>query len=93
MKKGKIKVSYFFADWCYPSEKQIYNIRNVCHIHNTECDIVDVETEGGVKASVKYNVKNVPTILIFKGNKEIKRIKGNFGYKELDEYFANGCAN
>lgn len=93
MKKEKIKVSYFFAEWCYPSEKQIYNIRNVCQLHDVEYDIVDVETEGGVKASIKLCVRNVPTIIIFKGNREIKRINGNFGYKELDEYFANRCAN
>jgi hypothetical protein len=29
-------------------------------------------------------VRNVPTIVITNNDKEIKRIKGNHGYKELD---------
>lgn len=38
---------------------------------------VDVETEFGVELSCKYQVRNVPTILVVNKGRVIDRIKGN----------------
>lgn len=83
----KTKVLYFFAEWCYPSVAQIPNVVNVCKRYKIPFNLIDVETESGVNASIRMEVRNVPTIVITNNGKEIKRIKGNHGYKELDAGF------
>lgn len=82
----KRKVFYFYAKWCSASVAQLDMIANVCNKYNIALETVDVETRFGVNLSIKMTVRNVPTIVITKNEREIKRIKGNYGFKELDDY-------
>ena len=49
-------------------------------------EVVDVEDEDGVIRSIKYGVRNVPTLVFMRGGKEIGRAKGNESYKAIDRY-------
>lgn len=46
---------------------------------------VDVETQFGVDLSCKYQVRNVPTIIIVNKNKVIERITGTRTKQELKD--------
>lgn len=82
----KRKVFYFYAKWCSASVTQLDMVMNVCNKHNVDFEAIDVETRTGVNLSVNMVVRNVPTIVVTKNEREIKRIKGNYGFKELDGY-------
>lgn len=86
MTKGKKKALFFWAAWDKDFFKKINDFKNECHILKIPYELIDVETEGGVRASVKYGVRNVPTIVVVGDNKVVGVERGNRGYKELCKY-------
>lgn len=54
--------------------------------YGVKYDLIDVEEENGVNLSIKFGVRNVPTILVFKGNKLIGRECGNSSYQRINKY-------
>ena len=48
---------------------------------------VDVESDWGVDMSCKYQVRNVPTILVVKQGRVVERIAGTRTKNELKEIF------
>lgn len=49
-------------------------------------EIVDVEEPDGVARSIKYNIRNVPTIVFMKNGREVGRAKGNNAYEQVKDY-------
>jgi thioredoxin-like negative regulator of GroEL len=74
-----MKVIYFYApSWYRTSNLYKYTFGNVVlKDEKTEFVALDVESEEGVKASIKYSVRNVPTIIILKNSKAVETIKVN----------------
>lgn len=85
----KTEVILFGAEeWCSscrklkPIFKQVAKEMQTDDLRFTD---VDVETNFGVDLSCKYQVRNVPTILVIKKNRVIERITGTRTKEELKE--------
>lgn len=50
-------------------------------------ETIDVETKLGVELSIKYGVKNIPTIVYTQNGKEIDRDSGNSAYTRIQYHF------
>lgn len=83
------KILMFKADgWCASCHKLAPTFREVAKELQTEnftFTEVDVESDLGVDMSCKYQVRNVPTILIVKEDRVVERIAGTRTKKELKE--------
>ena len=83
----KTKVLYFYAMWDNHATEKLNNFYKEVKALRVPFDVIDVETPEGVKASIKYGVRNVPTILYVQGNREIGRDKGNEAYTRIQYHF------
>lgn len=85
----KTKVLYFYAMWDNHATEKLNNFYKAVKALKVPFDVIDVETPEGVKASIKYEVRNVPTILYVnpKNGKEIDRDKGNTAYERIQYHF------
>ncbi len=74
--KGVVLVD-FWADWCMPC-KVIQPTLNELAIHYADkgVTIAKVEVEKNRKVSTKYNIRALPTLILFKDGKEIERFQG-----------------
>lgn len=74
------KVLFFFSlSWCESSQQMFRVIKDIEQskkFENIKFVFCDVDTQNGADNSCKYSVKNVPTILLLNGDKEVRRIKG-----------------
>ena len=89
-KKEKVHALLFWAGWCSgcPAMKPLfYDEAKAC---NVKYDLIDVEEPNGVNLSIKYGVRNVPTILFFKGKKLVGRESGNSSYLKIQKYANKG---
>lgn len=59
---------------------------DACKEHGVTFEIVDVEDEEGVARSIKYGIRNVPTLVFMRNGKEVGRAKGNESYKFIKNY-------
>lgn len=82
--KKNVKLMYFYAYWdgCMEYKKQFIEL---CEQHDIYYDLVDCETDNGVKLSCDYNVKNCPTILCIKNGRIVAKGKGN----NVDSFIEN----
>lgn len=86
MAKGKIKALYFWATWDKDFYKKLDAFKDECKLLKLPNATIDVETEEGVEASITYGIRNVPAIVILKGNKVVGIERGNYCYENLCKY-------
>lgn len=73
--KGKITFNYYYAYWDN-AEKEKYAVKDFCYVNNYLFNDIDCETKDGVNESIKKNVKLLPQVIVYKGKKELFRVKG-----------------
>jgi thioredoxin 1 len=79
-------VFYFTAEWCGPC-KQTRPIVEEMKREGFEFQIIDADYEQLLLSRLK--VKSVPTFILFKDEKEIKRITGAQTKQSLLEFIEN----
>ncbi|GET25972.1 thioredoxin [Prolixibacter sp. NT017] len=74
VRKGTVLVD-FWAPWCGPC-KMIAPTLNEIAEENNSFTIAKVNVDQQQQLAQKYNIRNIPTMIVFKDGKEYKRITG-----------------
>lgn len=82
----RVKAFYFFSDWDNNPETKKKEFVEECKSHNMRYELIDVESEQGVNLSIKYGVRNVPTIIFMHNNNVLEKVAGNKGYLKIKNY-------
>lgn len=83
-----LTVYCFHASWCHSCPqvwKAFKEIANEMQDKNYKFVDLDVEEDLGVELSAKYQVRNVPTILVVKSDRVIERIVGTHSKEQIKE--------
>ncbi len=75
---GKIALVDFWAEWCQPCKIQAPIVNELADefADNKKVVICSLNVEENQKIAAKYQIRNIPTIIIFKNGKEVQRIVG-----------------
>lgn len=84
MFKNKIKCLCFYAWWDSNTKVKQEQMLNAVKSNKFACEMLDVEEN--VPLTVKYGVRNVPAIVVLRGNKVLGVETGNDGYKRINKY-------
>lgn len=82
------EVHCYHASWCHscpPVWKAFKELQNTMESDSMKFIDVDVESDEGVDFSAKYQVRNVPTILVVKADRVIERIVGTRSKEQIKE--------
>lgn len=73
----------FFAVWCGPCKAMEPVLASCAAEYNGQIKVgkLDIEEHGDI--AMKYGIMNVPTIVVFKSGKAVKRLTGLRKEKEL----------
>lgn len=83
----KFKAVLFSADWDFSSHYTVPMFEKTCIANKIKYSVIDVDTRKGADMSVKYLVKNVPTLLVLSDEgKEVARFKGRMCFQELEKW-------
>lgn len=72
----------FWAAWCGPCKAMAAQFENVARAMPL-VRFVKVDTDAAPLASAKYNIRSIPSLLLFEGGKERARIAGAMSAQDL----------
>ncbi len=75
IKKGITMVD-FWAVWCGPCRRQGPIVEEIANEVGKKIKIGKLDVDNNKVTSNTYNVRNIPTLIIFKDGKEVKRLVG-----------------
>jgi thioredoxin 1 len=75
----------FYADWCQPCKMQAPILKELKSILGDDVKIVKIDTEKNQQLALKYQVRSIPTLLIFMNGQEKWRKAGVSQARELEQ--------
>ena len=66
----------FNANWCAPCKAQEPIIKKLVNTYQNRASIIEIDIDEHRTLATKYMVQSIPTLIIFKDGKEIKRFVG-----------------
>jgi thioredoxin 1 len=80
-----IVLVYFWAPWCEPCKLIRAEIRQAAETFAEKVNVVKVDVDSLRSLAEKYEVMAVPTLLLFKDGKPIKRLIGYSSQQEIEK--------
>ena len=74
--KNGVSLIDFSASWCAPCKAQEPVIKNLVYKFKNRASIIEVDIDNNRDLATKFMVQSIPTLIIFKNGKEIKRFVG-----------------
>ncbi|MDP2943286.1 MAG: thioredoxin [Candidatus Omnitrophota bacterium] len=66
----------FWASWCYPCKMIAPILEDIAKDYSGKIKVGKVEVDEAGATASRFNVMNIPTLILFKDGKEIERIVG-----------------
>lgn len=73
----------FWASWCGPCQMMAPELDRASAMLEPEVRLAKVNTEDNPALAARYNIRGIPTLVMFKGGQEMARISGAMGASEL----------
>lgn len=71
----------FYADWCGPCRMLTPIVEELAQEMSGKVSVVKVDTDQSVATASQYEVTSIPTLILFKNGKVVKRV---VGLRDLD---------
>lgn len=79
----------FWATWCMPCKMMVPALNDVAEELNGKAKVAKVDVDQNQELAAKYKVRSIPTLVLLKDGKEVKRFVGvkdkNFLLKQIKE--------
>lgn len=75
----------FWADWCDPCKMMAPQFSAAAQKMRT-LRFAKVDTEASPQASVRFRIRSIPTMILFKGGQEIARTSGAMSASEIERW-------
>jgi thioredoxin 1 len=66
----------FWADWCRPCHMLSPTVEEIAREHVGKLKVVKLNVDENINAAGKFNIRGIPTLLVFKGGQVADQIVG-----------------
>ncbi len=85
--KSKLPVLIdFWAPWCGPCRRIAPEVEAVAKQYNGKVKVVRINTDENREIIGKYNIKSIPTLMLFKNGENINRIVGYHSRNDISKF-------
>ncbi|WP_297433402.1 thioredoxin TrxC [Sulfurimonas sp.] len=73
----------FWAPWCGPCKMMAPNFERAATNFPLKALFAKVNTENEQNLGARFNIRSIPTIIVFKGGREVERVSGTLDVNAL----------
>ena len=66
----------FWADWCRPCHMLSPTVEEIAKEHEGKLKVVKLNVDDSQNSAAKFNIRGIPTLLVFKGGQVADQIVG-----------------
>jgi thioredoxin 2 len=66
----------FYADWCGPCKTMAPAVDEIARTYQGRALVAKLDTDRAQRAAGGFNIRGIPTTIVFKGGKEVARQTG-----------------
>jgi len=66
----------FYADWCAPCKMVAPFVDEIAQTHVGKILVAKVDTDAAPEVALKYGIRSIPTLIVFRGGEEVERSIG-----------------
>ena len=78
----------FYADWCGPCKIMAPVLDDFAHKHTGQVLVAKLDTDANPRTSGQYQIRGIPTLIMFKDGREAGRRTGAVPREELETLLA-----
>jgi thioredoxin 2 len=75
----------FYADWCGPCKMMAPHIDEIAREKQGRVLVAKLDTDRAQRTASGFNIRSIPTTIVFKGGKEAARQMGAIPKKAIEE--------
>lgn len=79
----------FYADWCGPCKMMSPIIESVADKLSSKIKVVKINVDEENELAIKYEISNIPTLVLIKDGQVIRNLVGMRDQNELEEFIEN----
>ena len=76
----------FWAPWCRPCRKMTPEYKKAAQSFNGKVLFTELNIDAYPEVTSRYNIRSIPTIILFKNTKIIKRATGSLDQKGIEAF-------
>ncbi len=73
----------FYADWCGPCRAMAPELEKLKKLYGDKVKIVKINTEKNQSLSAKHAIRSIPTVMLYKGGKQVYKQAGGLMLPQL----------
>ena len=67
----------FYADWCGPCKRMAPYIDEIAREQQGQALVAKLDTDRSQRTSMGFNIRGIPTSIVFRDGKEVARLTGS----------------
>lgn len=83
--QNKLVLIDFWASWCGPCMKLIPVLEQLAELYIHKAVIGKLDIDLNMASAQQYNIKTIPTVVIFQESIEIERLSGYYPLEKLQQ--------
>jgi thioredoxin len=73
----------FHADWCGPCKVMAPALDDLARVKSGDLILAKLDTDANPQTAQRFGIRGIPTLILFDGGEESKRISGAVPYDQL----------
>jgi thioredoxin 1 len=75
----------FWASWCRPCMMLSPTVEEIAREHAGKLKVVKMNVDENMNTPGKYNIRGIPTLLVFKGGQVADQVVGAVGKEQIEK--------
>ncbi len=75
----------FWADWCRPCHVLSPTVDEIAREHANKLKVVKMNVDENINSPGKFNIRGIPTLLLFKGGQVAEQIVGAVPKEQIEK--------